>query len=138
MIMFKYQFNKKSKAQTSMEFLAIFIFLLLILVAMSYVSFYKSIDILESRKYFESNNLLKKTADKINIVFIEGSGFSMNTTLPLSVYGQNYTFDIVGNVLKLNVFNRTYDKLLVTENIIGVPHQGLNVLENIENVIVIT
>lgn len=147
MIMFKYhthknkEFNRNSsfrKAQTSVEFLIIFVFLLTALATMSYISFQKSNDILENQKALEAEKTLRTISDKINIVFIEGYGFSMNVTLPQKVYAEDYTFELYENRLTINIFNASYRRLLATENITGLPQPGINVLENVNGVVVIT
>ena len=142
MTMSKYQLNYKyandRKAQSSVEFLIIFAFLMFFLCILGVMSFQKSNLILETQKDIEAENFLKVISDKINMVSIEGSGFSTNLTIFPRIYDSNYTLNINRNRLELNVFGRFYDKFVLTENITGTLKPGVNTLQNINGIIVIT
>ena len=121
------------KAQSSVEFLLIFIFLLIALLVMSLITFQKSSNILSEQKDYEANEFLREVADKINMVFIEGDGFCMNITLPDTVLEYEYSFLLEGNKLRLSVFGKVYEKPLATKDVVGINNlnsKGMHKLQN--------
>ncbi|MFH1445365.1 MAG: hypothetical protein ABIF08_02705 [Nanoarchaeota archaeon] len=136
-------FVKKNKAQSSIEFLLIFAFLIAILLSVSFIVFHKSNSVLDAQNDFEADGLLKEVANKINTVFIEESGFSMNITIPETISGEDYNFSIVGgaNLLRLSIFEKTYDMLLVTEDVVDINKlnnkNGKYLLKNIDSIVYI-
>ena len=131
---------KNKKAQSSIEFLIIFVFLIMMLVTMSYVAFQKSNNILNNQREYEADRVLKDIVNKINTVFIEGYGFSMNVMLPETIVGHGYVLEIEDNRLKLIIFERVFERLLVTENVIGIDNLegGVLLLQNVDGTIIIT
>jgi len=129
---------KRRRGQSSMEFLAMLVFLMIALVTVSYSILFKSTAIIDTQREMEANRLLKNAADKINTAFIEGDGFSINVTLPYRIYEEDYYIETSGNQIRITAFNKTYDRFMVTGNITGSFQGGLNRLENINGVVAIS
>ena len=125
------------KAQVSAEFVIIFVFLLTALIIGLVVNFNKTYEVTYSRIKLEADQILTKAANSINTVYLEGSGFATNLTLPETLLGLNYSLSIRDNQLKLSYSNIIYSKSLLTRNITGNITPGPNTVSNLEGEIVI-
>jgi len=126
------------KAQTGIEFMILFgIFLAAILIMVFVVWGYIS-DIGTSTVDLHADTFLDKIAGKIDTVFLEGHGFSLNLTLPEKLYGMNYSVRIKNGFILLNLTDRIYTRRLVTRNVTGELKVGKNILENVDGIVVIS
>jgi len=126
------------KAQASAEFVLIFMFLLAALVIGVMMSYNKTYEVSQSQIRLESDKILIKAANSINTAYLEGSGFSINITLPETLLGLNYSMQIDNNRVLLFYNNMTYSKSLLTRNISGQIAPGNNLIENLGGDVVIS
>ena len=129
---------RSRKAQASMEFMILFILFLLAVSIAMVVAVNRSQAISQAQIDLESNKVLREVADKINIAYMEGDGFSMDVTLPESILRINYTIDIHSNEVIMTVYGSTYIRYLLTNNVTGVPVKGTNTITNRNGEIMIT
>ncbi len=128
---------KGMKAQASMEFMILF---MLFLVAVGFalvVSVHRSHAISQAQVDLESNKILRQVADKINIAYLEGDGFSMNVTMPERILRLDYTIDISSNEVILRVDGSTYVRYILTDNVTGEVVKGTNRILNQNGEIII-
>ncbi|MFQ5647798.1 MAG: hypothetical protein ACE5FW_01045 [Candidatus Aenigmatarchaeota archaeon] len=126
------------KAQATTEFIIIFMLLLVALSIVAAGSFSNMLDMTKSKKELEATGIANKISAKINTAFLEGPGFKANLTLPYTIYGLNYTANMEGNFVTIDLDGLVYSRPLLTRNITGGPLPGPNMVENREGVIVIT
>lgn len=117
-------------AQSAMEFMMIFMIFLLVLGVGVLVSMGKTQEISNSQINLEITKILNSAVNKINMAFLEGSGFSINLTLPGKIFGMNYSIDIDSNYILLTLNNITYSKRMLTQNITGNLNMGTNLIRN--------
>ncbi len=126
------------RAQTSMEFMIIFmLFLVATGVAMA-ASVNRSHAISQAQMDMESHNLLRRVSGGINTACLEGDGFSMDVTVPERMLRLDYTIDINSNEAILRVAGNTYVQYLLTNNVTGDIAKGTNRILNSNGEIVIT
>ncbi|MEE9323805.1 MAG: hypothetical protein V3U72_04635, partial [Candidatus Aenigmarchaeota archaeon] len=87
---------------------------------------------------FEANRILNLAANRINIVYLEGHGFSIGLAVPEKIGVYNYTLEIEGSILWLTVNEISYPRRLLTPNVTGSLEKGTNTIENVNGEIVIT
>jgi uncharacterized protein (UPF0333 family) len=126
------------KAQASMEFMILFVLFLVAVGFALVVSVHRSYVISQAQVDLESNKILREVADKINIVYLEGDGFSMNATMPERILRLNYTIDINSNEVIIRVNGNTYVRYILTDNVTGDVVKGTNRILNRNGEIVIT
>jgi hypothetical protein len=121
-----------------MEFIVIFIIFLVALTIALGVSVSRSGEIARAQRDMEAFRVAGILANRINTVHLEGSGFSMNCTLPDKVFGMNYSISVYSNQVVLVVGGNTHIKTLLTSNVSGSPVKGINIITNIDGGIVIS
>ncbi len=125
------------RAQTSTEFITMFMVLLAALVIISIVS-YSQINAVGRYQFdVEVEKILSEIELKINTAFLEGDGFIINMTLPDRIFSRDYSVGIGGNEVILSVEGITYTKKVLTKDITGVPQKGLNTIRNEAGMIII-
>jgi hypothetical protein len=135
------------KLQSAFEFMMIFAILLLALVLIL-GSVNESVRGMRYSKIeIESLAFIENARSKINTVYLEGDGFSLNLTLPenLTVKISDrpelfyYTFIIDGNSIILDVYGfNNYVKTLLTEDVNGSLRIGTNSIRNVGGTVVIS
>jgi len=125
-------------AQSAIEFMMIFMIFLLLLSIGALVSMEKTKEISNSQIGLEITKVLNDAVNKINIAFLEGSGFSMNLTLPENIFGMTYSIDTESNYILLTFNNITYSKHILTQNITGNLSPGTNLIRNENGEIIIS
>ncbi len=128
---------RSRKAQASMEFMALFILFLLAITFAMYVSIQRSHVIADAQMSLESNRVLTSMTNKINTVFLEGDGFSMNVTIPERIYRINYTVSIRSNEVILRVDGSSFIEQVITNNITGSFDKGTSRITNKDNEIIV-
>ena len=111
--------SRRLKAQSSVEFMLIFIFFTAVLTIAIMVTSQQIGVALESQLRVESEKIINNVASKINIAYLEGPGFSINLTLPQRILSYNYYTSIYLNRVLLNVENELYHELILTQNVTG-------------------
>jgi hypothetical protein len=113
-----------------MEFMILFV---LFLVAVGFalaVSVQRSQAISNAQIDLESQDILRSVADRINIAYLEGDGFSMGVTLPDRILRLDYTLDVHSNEVILRINGRTYIRYILTNNVTGAFVKGRNRILN--------
>ncbi len=128
----------RQKSQAAVEFLMLFIVFMVALSAALYISMERSQSLVNTKIALESTKVLNDVANKINTAFLEGHGFFINLTIPIHLFGRDYSIAIYSNYIRLEVENTTYFKPMLTENITGSLVKGKNLVENRNGVIVIS
>ncbi len=126
------------QAQAAIEFMILFILFLVAVIVAMMVSMNRSHTISEAQISLESNRVLSDVADRINIAYLEGDGFSMNVTMPERILRMNYTVEISSNEAILRMEGSTFIKHLLTNNVTGNPVKGTNTIRNNNGEIIIT
>ena len=124
--------------QAGMEFMILFILFMVAIVIAMVVSVNRTQFIADAQMSLEANRVLSDVADRINIAYIEGDGFSMNVTLPQRILRTDYTLEISSNEAILRSDRGTFIKSLLTNNVTGTPVKGTNTIANSNGQIVIT
>ena len=128
---------RSRKAQASMEFMALFILFLVAITFAMYVSIQRSAVIADAQISLESNKVLTSMTNKINTVYIEGDGFSMNVTLPERIFKINYTVSINSNEVILRIDGSSFIEQVITNNITGSFEKGTSRVTNNNNEIIV-
>ncbi len=126
------------KAQASVEFILIFTILLVALIMGFLINFSKTQEISQSQIKLEADKILIQASNIINTVYIEGPGFTTNTTLPQTILGINYSIQIDNNRLLLFCGSSIFSKPLLTRDVTGTIGPGQNRVENSEGGVVIS
>ena len=126
------------KNQVSIEFIVVLMLLISAMSILSVVSIQKTKEIETLKLQQETESVLQEAGGKINTVYLEGSGFSSNVTLPEKIVVFNYTVSIQKNFLVITVQGSSYSKNLLTENITGNFNAGENMLTNENGMVVIS
>ena len=126
------------KAQAATEFLVLFIILMIALTSATFMTVERSRDLTDTKIALEVTKLLNDASNKINMAFLEGSGFMINLTLPKQVFSLNYTIYIQSNYMSVEIQNTTHFKSLLTDNITGTLKKGVNLVQNKNGVVVIS
>ncbi len=108
------------------------------IIIMVFVVWGYVLDINVSTTDLHANSLLDRVSGKLDTVFLEGHGFSVNFTLPETLSGINYSLDIKNGFVFLNISERVYTKRLITRNVTGDLEVGKNIIENVNGVVVIS
>lgn len=118
--------------------MAIFGIFLVAIMTLVFVVWDYVLDINVSTIDLNANSFLDVVSGKVDTVFLEGSGFSANLTLPEKIFGMNYSLNIRNGFLFLNISSRIYTKRLLTRNVTGNIKKGYNIIENVNGVVVIS
>ncbi|MCK5022954.1 MAG: hypothetical protein KAS04_02165, partial [Candidatus Aenigmarchaeota archaeon] len=87
---------------------------------------------------FDAHRILTLASTRINTVYLEGDGFSMDLALPEKIVNQNYTLTIEDNVLWISVNDVSYSKRLLTSDVTGSLSSGVSTISNVNGGILIT
>jgi len=127
------------KAQGTMEFVMIFVILLLALSLGAWMSLQKSAEISRAKLALESGMILDDVAGKINTALLEGSGFRVKAFLPDKISGIDYSIAVRANTVVISFSSGIdYFKKFLTQNITGSFVRGVNIIENLGGTIRIT
>ena len=118
------------KGSVSIEFLMIMMFLIGALSVAGGASFIKTQEIQVFTQQQQAEDLAQEVGGKINMVHLEGDGFTINVSLPSSLSGAPYNISVTKNFLLVTVQNISYPATLLTKNVSGQFIQGANTLKN--------
>jgi len=108
------------RAQTGLEFMVLFGIFLVAILIMVFVVWGYILDINVSTIDLHANMLLDTVSNKVDTVFLEGHGFSINLTMPETLWDMDYSAEINGGFVFLNLSSRMYTKRLITKNVTDV------------------
>jgi hypothetical protein len=126
------------RAQTSIEFMVLFGIFLAAILVMVFVVWSYVFEINASTTDLNANAFLNRVSSKVDTVFLEGHGFSVNFTLPETVLGMNYSVEIERGFVFLNLSSRIYTRRIATKNVTGDLKTGKNIIENVNGIVVIS
>ena len=126
------------KAQIAIEFMIIFGAFLIAIILIATISWNNMVNINRSTVDFESNRILNLVSGKIDTSYLQGHGFSINVTVPERIQNYNYTIEIEGLLLWIQIDEASFSKRLLTSNITGTLSKGTNRIENVNGGIVIS
>jgi hypothetical protein len=129
---------QERKAQSAIEFMLVFVFLMAILAIATTISWIRIYGAGQAQKDLEISKVLNDVTNKVNIAYLEGHGFTINATLPEEIMKNDYEMGIEGTYLVITFDNKTYLKSMLTRNIVGNLRKGSNVITNDNSVIKIT
>jgi hypothetical protein len=128
------------KAQSSVEFMAIFSLLLVVVIIATMVSVQNTSSLVESKKDMEVGRLLEYVGGRIDAAYIAGHGFSSNVTIPETILGFDYTLNISqgSNMIYISMPGSDYPRDIITDNMTGEFRKGWNTISNVEGLVVIS
>jgi hypothetical protein len=126
------------RGQAGVEFMAIFGIFLAAILIMIFVAWGYVLEINVSTADLHANTFMDTVSGKLETVFLEGHGFSVNFTLPEKIFGLNYSVDIERGFVFLNMSDKIYTKRLITRNVTGGLKKGKNIIKNVNGVVVIS
>ena len=128
------------KGQSSVEFMAIFSLLLVVLILATMVSVQNTSSIVNARKDVEVRRILEYVGGRIDAAYLGGHGFSSNVTLPETIAGFNYTLNISlgSNVIYVRMPGSDYPRNIITSNVTGEFRKGENTIRNENGMVVVS
>ncbi len=128
---------RSSRAQLSIEIMALFSFLIMLLSAIMFVSYRDKLEIIRYTDEVYARNILETIRVSINTVVIEGNGFSTEFTIPQTLNGAAYNITASGNGMYLTWSGNSQKIRVITANINGTITRGVNKIRNENGVIVL-
>jgi len=125
------------RAQLSVEIMGLFAFLIMLLIAVIFVSYKDKLEILQYTGDVYAKNVIGKVRMAINTAAIEGDGFSSDFTIPPTLNGAAYNVSLSGNTIYLEWAGNSRTGRVITGNISGAIARGVNRISNVGGVIVI-
>ncbi len=126
------------KAQVAIEFMVLFTIFLAAVIIVLFMVWNNVLSINTATNDIEFRKVLDKIGGKIDTVYLEGDGFQTNVIIPYSVSGMSYPVDFNDGLLWITVQNRTYTRRLLTNNVSGIFKKGMNTLNNVNGVVMIS
>ncbi len=129
--------NKKC-AQAAVEFMIFFGVLLVIMIAVTYNS-HMTVNQINIQKSVENiHDEIESIKNRIDMVYLSGSGFSANMSIPEMIAGKDYGINITNGFLVINISGNIRTERLMTNNITGTIEKGVNTISNVNNELVIS
>lgn len=125
----------RGKAQSSLEFLVMVTFLLMI-----FALFYGSLvsrnsQLAEDRRAMQALLAAEDAAYEINTAIIEGHGYAKNFTLPADLYGENYSITVEPGLVFVDwAQNSRFASVMLADSSCAL-HPGTNSIENVEGAV---
>ena len=127
------------KAQTSMEFLVLTIFLLLMFAAFYVHLQDRRIEAMNSMVNAEALLVAEKAAYELNMAAAQGDGYSKEFTLPSMLYETfNYSISAEKNFVFVEYGNNTRAARIVVDNVTGTLKKGKNFIWNSGGIIYVS
>ena len=126
-----------TKAQVSIEFLALVSFMVLTFLIYTPFFWQQQLDIEVEKEYLIGEKIALSVKKEIDIAVMFGSGYKRNFTLPGQISNSDYVIAIENKTLKIRWKNRATEENLIAHNISGNPKTGFNTLSNLNDVIYI-
>ena len=128
------------KAQSSVEFMAIFTLLLIVVIFTAVLSVQNTSRLVYSKTEMEVNKLLEYVGERIDAAYLGGHGFSSNITLPKTMLGYNYSLNISygSNIIYVRMADTDYPWNILTGNVTGEFRYGENMIRNENGMVTIS
>ena len=126
-----------TKAQVSIEFLALVSFMVLTFVIYTPFFWQQQLDIEVEKEYMIGGKIALSVKKEIDTAVMFGSGYNRNFTLPGQISDSDYVIAIENKILKIRWKDRATEENLIAHNISGNPKAGFNTLSNRDDVIYI-
>jgi len=124
------------KAQISFEFIMYVGFLLIVVAIAASVAIVASNSISTENTNLEAKSITELVAIEINIAKEVGNGYSHEFFLPNTIRGNiNYTVNITNQRVYTFWNIRSHSLPILADSITGSPHNGTNIIRNIEGVV---
>jgi hypothetical protein len=133
--------GRNKKAQSGLELVTYFGFLILLLILFSAEAASRMQSIRRSQDGLEADRVGGIAATNINIAVSVGSGYSSKFYLPFGLSNSNYTINISTGEQRLEIIygeNYTISFPLLSPNVTGSTRQGLNLINNTNEEIIIS
>ncbi len=118
------------KAQVSVEFLMIFI--LMVLIFSIYVPYIweRELEIEKKGEFVVGRRIASNVKSEVELAVMFGHGYRRNFTLPADILGSNYSIDIRNKVVVVKWKDYEVHELLIAHKITGSPKPGKNTILN--------
>jgi len=126
------------RGQVAIEFMLILGVFMVALTLVIFAVWNNIVNIDKSTIDFESSRILNLAASRINTVYLEGHGFSIDLVIPEKIGVHDYVMQSEGDMLWLTLNDLSYSRRLLTSSITGSLQKGENTIENINGEIVIS
>jgi len=126
----------RTKAQTSIEFIVLISFILLVFAVFAPFLWEQQNKILSERKTLTAEKIALTIKKEVDMAVMFGSGYERNFTIPENILGSDYTIDIHGKVLVLDWKSGETNEILITNRTSGIPSPGKNKISNEDDTIV--
>jgi hypothetical protein len=128
------------KAQSSVEFMAIFSFLLAAVIMAAVFSVQNTSSLVRARTDMEAERLLDYVGSRLDSAYLGGDGFSSNVSIPDALLSLDYDLSVPpgSNILVLTLGNVTYPRHLLADSVTGSFRKGGNTLRNSNGQVVIS
>ena len=123
---------------------SILLFAFIVILSAVYTNIYNMREAVIEREAFA---FVDNVRTKINTVYLEGDGFSLNLSLPekftvvVTEKAEIFSYDLIIDrdslLLDIPEF-RSYRRSLLTENVSGMLNKGDNLISNVKGVVVIS
>ncbi|MBI4173642.1 MAG: hypothetical protein HY519_02880 [Candidatus Aenigmarchaeota archaeon] len=123
--------------QAGMEFILFFGFALVMLTIAAIASQQKTDEVLVARQSLDASVLLAEAKGKIDVVYLEGHGFSINFTLPDKLGAADYEINISSNIIYVSYLGNYYQDRLLTAAVYGTLRKGSNLASNVNGTVVL-
>lgn len=118
------------KAQVAVEFILVFMFMMVVLIGAVVIAGQKSAETEAQRMDIEAMAVVYEAASAVNTAHTEGDGFKMDFALPGSIADNTYTVGMGSGSIWVVVQDRSYIEKILTSDITGEMHPGDNTVEN--------
>ncbi len=126
------------KAQVAIEFMLIFGVFLLGITIVALAAWNNIANAEKSSMDFEARRILNLISGRINTVYLEGHGFSIDLVVPEKIGVSDYAITIDENTLWLELNGVSYTSKLLASNITGSIEKGENTVTNVNGVVVLS
>ena len=128
----------KMRAQAAVEFMIFFGVIIVIMIAVAYNSNITAGQINAEKETQNIQDDIESIRSRIDMVYLGGSGFSANITLPEMIAGKDYEINITKGFLVINISGKVRIVGLMTDSITGTIEKGPNTISNANGELVIS
>ncbi|MGC9309337.1 MAG: hypothetical protein ACP5D2_01425 [Candidatus Nanoarchaeia archaeon] len=124
---------KSHKAQTTVEFLAIVGFILLVSISILGAIQYSRSEKIREKTDIAVNDLARTIQSEINLAFESSNGYEREFELPEKVMGKEYNVTLVDGLVYVNTLDEKHAVALSIPEISGDIRVGINKIERKNN-----
>lgn len=128
----------RMKGQAATEFMVLFGMILILLLVIAYNTQRTVINIGSEKTSAKIDDTADTIMTMLDMVYLQGSGFSANITIPEDIEGLEYEISASDGFLLLNFTGDLKGRRLMAENISGTLSKGKNLVSNVDGVLVIS